>query len=103
MINVYKKQQSRQTGIRNLMGPQTLPTIWGTNMKLVTKYQICVINSWRIPTGKPRIKYIAPRPTTKVKEEEEIDMSVYDRLYKVEVYTGEAGINANVSKNILFL
>jgi hypothetical protein len=38
-----------------------------------------------------------------VKEEEEIDMSVYDRLYKVEVYTGEAGINANVSKNILFL
>ena len=38
-----------------------------------------------------------------MKEEEEIDMSVYDRLYKVEVYTGEAGINANVSKNILFL
>jgi hypothetical protein len=38
-----------------------------------------------------------------VKEEEEIDMSVYDLLYKVEVYTGEAGINANVSKNILFL
>ena len=27
------------------MGPKTLPTIWGTNMKLVTKYQICVINS----------------------------------------------------------
>jgi hypothetical protein len=23
----------------------TLPTIWNTNMKLVTKYQICVINS----------------------------------------------------------
>jgi hypothetical protein len=22
------------------MGPQTLPTIWGTYMKLVTKYQI---------------------------------------------------------------
>ena len=40
MFNVYKNQQSRQTGSRNLMGPKTLPTIWGTNMKLVTKYQI---------------------------------------------------------------
>lgn len=50
----------------------------------------------RIPTGKPRIKYIAPRPTTKVKEEEEVDMCVYDRLYKVDVYTGESGINAKV-------
>jgi hypothetical protein len=29
-INVYKNQQSRQTGTRNLMGPKTLPTIWGT-------------------------------------------------------------------------
>jgi hypothetical protein len=27
------------------MGPKTLPTIWGTYMKLVTKYQIPVINS----------------------------------------------------------
>jgi hypothetical protein len=27
------------------MGPKTLPMIWGTDMKLVTKYQICVINS----------------------------------------------------------
>ena len=45
MFNVYKNQQSRQTGSRNLMGPKTLPTIWGTYMKLVTKYQISVINS----------------------------------------------------------
>jgi hypothetical protein len=44
MLNVYKNQQSRQTGSRNLMGPKTLPTIWGTDMKLDTKYQICVIN-----------------------------------------------------------
>jgi hypothetical protein len=44
-FNVYKNQQSRQTGSRNLMGPKKLPTIWGTNVKLVTKYQICVINS----------------------------------------------------------
>jgi hypothetical protein len=36
--NVYKNQQNRQTGSRNLMGPKTLPTIWGTYMKLVTKY-----------------------------------------------------------------
>ena len=45
MLNVYLSQQSRQTGSRNLMGSKTLPTIWGTDMKLVTKYQICVINS----------------------------------------------------------
>ena len=41
----FKNQQSRQTGSRNLMGPKTLPTIWGTYMKLVTKYQISAINS----------------------------------------------------------
>jgi hypothetical protein len=29
------------------MGPQTLPTIWGTYMKLVTKYQISALNSCR--------------------------------------------------------
>jgi hypothetical protein len=29
------------------MGSKTLPTIWGTDMKLVTKYQICVIDSCR--------------------------------------------------------
>jgi hypothetical protein len=45
MFNVYKNQQSRQTGSRNLTGPKTLPTIWHTYMKLVTKYQIPVINS----------------------------------------------------------
>jgi hypothetical protein len=44
---IYKMyvQQSRQTGSRNLMGPKTLPTIWGTYIKLVTKYQISAINS----------------------------------------------------------
>jgi hypothetical protein len=45
MLNVYKNQQNRQTGSRNLMGPKMLPTIWGTYMKLVTKYQISAINS----------------------------------------------------------
>ena len=34
-----------QTGSRNLMGQKTLPTIWSTYMKLVTKYQISAINS----------------------------------------------------------
>jgi hypothetical protein len=34
MFNVYKNQQSQQTGSRNLMGPKTLPTIWDTYMKL---------------------------------------------------------------------
>jgi hypothetical protein len=32
-FNVHKNQQSQQTGSRNLMGPTTLPTIWGTYMK----------------------------------------------------------------------
>jgi hypothetical protein len=45
MLNLYTNQQNRQTGSRNLMGPKTLPTIWGTYMKLVTKYQISAINS----------------------------------------------------------
>jgi ribosome biogenesis protein Tsr3 len=45
MFNVYKNQQNRQTGSRNLMGPKTLPTIWCTYMKLVSKYQISAINS----------------------------------------------------------
>jgi hypothetical protein len=39
------KINSWQTGSRNLMGPKMLPTIWGTYMKLVTKYQISAINS----------------------------------------------------------
>jgi hypothetical protein len=30
---------------RHLIGPKTLPTIWGTYMKLVTNYQISAINS----------------------------------------------------------
>jgi hypothetical protein len=47
MLNVYKNQKNRQTGSRNLMDPKTLPTIWGTYMKLVTKYQISAINSGR--------------------------------------------------------
>jgi hypothetical protein len=41
-LHVYKNQQ---TGSRNLMGPKTLPTIWDTYMKRVTKYQISAINS----------------------------------------------------------
>jgi hypothetical protein len=44
MLNVYKSQLSRQTGSRNLTGQKTLPTKWGTYMKLVTKYQISAIN-----------------------------------------------------------
>jgi hypothetical protein len=44
--HLYKNQPSRQTGSRNLTGPTTLPTIWGTYMKLVTKYQISAINSY---------------------------------------------------------
>jgi hypothetical protein len=41
----YDTPALRQTGSRNLTGQKTLPTIWGTYMKLVIKYQISAINS----------------------------------------------------------
>ena len=45
IFSTCKNQLSRQTGSRNLTGPITLPTIWHTYIKLVTKYQISAINS----------------------------------------------------------
>ena len=45
LMLTYDTPALRQTWRRNLMGPKTLPTIWGTYMKLVTKYQISAINS----------------------------------------------------------
>ena len=45
LILTYDTHALWQTGSRNLTGPKTLPTIWGTYMKLVTKYQISAINS----------------------------------------------------------
>ena len=67
MFNVYKNQQSRQTGSRNLIGPKTLPTIWGTYMTLVTKYQISAINSYGEKCedkylGRTEVKQYTPLP-----------------------------------------
>ena len=45
LMLTYDTPALRQTESRNLMDPKTLPTIWGTYMKLVTKYQISAINS----------------------------------------------------------
>ena len=45
LMLTYDTPALRQTGSRNLTGPKTLPMIWGTYMKLVTKYQISAINS----------------------------------------------------------
>ena len=45
MFNVYKNQLSGQTGSMNLTGPKALAMILGTYMKLVTKYNISVINN----------------------------------------------------------
>ena len=45
LMLTYDTPALRQTGSRNLMGPKTLPMIWGTYMKFVTKYQISAINS----------------------------------------------------------
>jgi hypothetical protein len=45
LMLTYDTPALRQTGSRSLTGPKTLPTIWHTYMKLVTKYQISAINS----------------------------------------------------------
>jgi hypothetical protein len=45
LMLTYDTPALRKTGSRNLTGQKTLPTIWGTYMKLVTKYQISAINS----------------------------------------------------------
>ena len=45
LMLTYDTPSLRQTGSRNLTGQKTLPTIWGTYIKLVTKYQISAINS----------------------------------------------------------
>jgi hypothetical protein len=45
LMLTYDTPALRQTGSRNLTGQKTLPTIWGTYMKLVIKYQISAINS----------------------------------------------------------
>jgi hypothetical protein len=45
LMLTYDTPALRQTGSRNLTGQKTLSTIWGTYMKLVTKYQISAINS----------------------------------------------------------
>jgi hypothetical protein len=45
LMLTYDTPALRQTGSRNLTGQITLPTIWDTYMKLVTKYQISAINS----------------------------------------------------------
>ena len=67
MFNVYNNQQSRQTGSRYLTGPKTLPTIWYTYMKLVTKNQISAINShWEKylgrTEGRTEVKQYTPLP-----------------------------------------
>ena len=45
LMLTYDTPALRQTGSRNLTGQKTLPTIWGTYIKLVTKYQTSAINS----------------------------------------------------------
>ena len=45
LMLTYDTPALRQTGSRNVTDQNMLPTIWGTYMKLVTKYQIPVINS----------------------------------------------------------
>ena len=45
MLNVYKSQTKSANRKQESDGSKTLPTKWGTYMKLVTKYQISAINS----------------------------------------------------------
>jgi hypothetical protein len=67
IFNVYKNQQSQQAGSRNLMGSKTLPTIWGTYMKVVTKYQISAINSCIIPPPEGVYCFTSVRPSVRSK------------------------------------
>jgi hypothetical protein len=62
IFNVYKNQQSRQTGSRNLTGPKTLLTIWYTYMTLVTKNQISAINSYWEKCDDGQSKTVYPPP-----------------------------------------
>ena len=45
LMLTYDNPAFRQTESTNLTGQKTLPMIWGTYIKLVTKYQISAINS----------------------------------------------------------
>ena len=45
LMLTYDTPALRQSGSKNQTGQEMLPTIWGTYMKLVTKYQISAINS----------------------------------------------------------
>ena len=63
MFNVYKNQLSRQTGSRNLMGPKTLPTIWGTYMKLVTRFLPLVVAEKNVLW--PNIRFLPSTVTEK--------------------------------------
>jgi hypothetical protein len=45
LMLTYDTPALRQTGSRSLTDQKMLHTIWGTYMKLVTKYQISAINS----------------------------------------------------------
>jgi len=50
-------------------------------------------------TGRPRISYIAPRPKQKRKEEDDENIYLKERLYKIEVFTSDvpnAGTSAKV-------
>ena len=44
LMLTYDTHALQQTGSRNPTGQKMLPTIWGTYMKLVNKYQISAIN-----------------------------------------------------------
>jgi hypothetical protein len=46
LMLTYDTPALRHNGRRYLTGEKTLPTIWGTYIKLVTKYQISAINSY---------------------------------------------------------
>jgi hypothetical protein len=70
-ICICKNQLSRQTGRRNLTGPKTLPTIWGTYMKRVTKYQISAINNcWEKCTEKWAYMFNVYKKINKVGKQE---------------------------------
>ena len=63
--NVHKYQLSRQTG---MTGQKTLPTIWHTYMKPVTKYQISALDRHLGRTDRGKTVYLPPPPGNKKRQ-----------------------------------
>ena len=104
MFSVYKNQLSRQTGSRNLTGPKTLPPIWHTYMKHVTKYQISAINSyWEKcdgwTEGQTEVKQYTPPPVKRGYNNKIVDPIRMKQMYRIKLISNTALITKSLLLN----